>query len=89
MDQAEVAFGDMAKTIDSPANQLRILNQQWTNLSRSIGNVFMPIVTTVLPYINGLVIALRRMIDTLASAMGYELPDYTDSNIYTGCNGRH
>ena len=82
MDQAEVAFGDMAKTIDSPANQLRVLNQQWTNLSRSIGSVFLPAITHVLPYINATVIALRRMIDTLATAMGYEMPDYSDSNIY-------
>lgn len=87
MDQAEVAFGDMAKTIESPANQLRILEQGWTNLSRSIGSVFMPIVTAVLPYINALVIALRRMVDTLASALGYELPDYSDSNIYTDVTG--
>jgi len=87
MDQTEVAFGDMAKTIDSPANQLRILEQQWKNLSRSIGNVFLPIVTTVLPYINGLVIALRRMVDVFAKAVGFELPDYSDSNIYTDVTG--
>jgi hypothetical protein len=43
MEQTEVAFGDMAKTLQSPANQLRILQQQWTNLSRSIGNVFLPV----------------------------------------------
>ena len=84
MDQAEVAYGDMAKSINSPANQLRILRQQWNNLSRSIGNVFMPIVATVLPYINALVIALRRMIDTLAKAVGFELPDYKDTKIYSG-----
>lgn len=82
MEQTEVAFGDMAKTIDSPANQLRVLQQQWTNLSRSIGNVFLPVVTTVLPYINAVVIALRRMIDTFATAVGFELPDYSDTNIY-------
>lgn len=87
MDQSEVAFGDMAKTIDSPANQLRILEQQWNNLSRSIGNVFLPIATTVLPYINALVIALRRMIDALATAVGFELPDYSDSNIYHDVTG--
>ncbi|MDU6263706.1 MAG: hypothetical protein E6600_04295 [Anaerocolumna aminovalerica] len=87
MDQAEVAFGDMAKTIDSPANQLRILQQQWNNLSRSIGNVFLPIVRTVLPYINALVIAIRRMVDALATAVGFELPDYSDSDIYTNITG--
>lgn len=87
MDQSEVAFGDMAKTIDSPANQLRILEQQWNNLTRSIGNLFLPIVTTVLPYINALVIALRKMIDTLAAAVGFELPDFSDSDIYRDVTG--
>jgi hypothetical protein len=87
MNQTEVAFGDMAKTIDSPANQLRVLQQQWTNLSRSIGNVFLPVITTVLPYINAVVIAVRRLVDTFATAVGFELPDYSDSNIYTDITG--
>lgn len=82
MEQTEVAFGDMAKTIQSPANQLRILQQQWTNLARAIGNVFLPVITTVLPYINAVVIALRRMIDSFATAVGFELPDYSDTNIF-------
>jgi len=82
MEQTEVAFGDMAKTIQSPANQIRILQQQWTNLTRTIGNIFLPVVTKILPYINALVIALRRMLETIASAVGFELPDYTDTNIY-------
>ena len=82
MEQTEVAFGDMAKTMQSPANQLRILQQQWKNLSRAIGNIFLPVVTTVLPYINALVIVLRRMLDTIATAVGFELPDYSDTNIY-------
>ena len=87
MDQAEVAFGDMAKTIDSPANQLRVLEQQWNNLTRSIGNLFLPIISSVLPYVNALVIVLRRLIDTLATAVGFELPDYSDSDIYQDITG--
>jgi hypothetical protein len=87
MDQTEVAFGDMAKTIESPKNQLRILSQQWSNLSRSIGNVFLPIVSKLLPYINAIVVSLRKMMDSLAAAMGYELPDYSDSNIYSDLTG--
>ncbi len=87
MDQSEVAFGDMAKTINSPANQIRVLKQQWDNLSRSIGNVFLPVISTILPYINAVVIALRSLIDTIAKAVGFELPDYSNSNIYTDVTG--
>ncbi|MBS5933736.1 MAG: hypothetical protein KIC94_12785 [Clostridiales bacterium] len=83
MKQSSVAFGDMAKTINSPSNQLRILKQQWDNLCRSIGNVFMPIVQAVLPYINALVIALRKVTDSIAAALGFETPDYADSEVYT------
>lgn len=83
MKQSSVAFGDMAKTINSPSNQLRILKQQWDNLCRSIGNVFMPVVQAVLPYINALVIALRKVTDSIAAALGFETPDYADSDVYT------
>ncbi len=82
MEQTETVFGDMAKTIESPSNQVRILQQQFENLSRSIGTVFLPIISRVLPYVNAFVIALRRMTDAIAKALGYEVPDYKDSDIY-------
>lgn len=87
MDQTTVAWGDMAKTIESPANQIRILRQQWDNLTRSIGNLFLPVLQTVLPYINGFLIALRNITDAFATMLGYELPDYSDTEIFTGVTG--
>lgn len=83
MRQTSVAHTDLARTINSPSNQLRILKQQWDNLCRSIGNVFMPVVQAVLPYINALVIALRKVTDSIAAALGFETPDYADSEVYT------
>lgn len=77
-----VAMGDMARTIDSPANQLRILKQQWDNFTRTIGTVFVPMVTSVLPVINGLVMALTHLVGTLAEVAGYSEPDFTDETIY-------
>lgn len=87
MDQTTVAWGDMAKTIESPANQIRILRQQWDNLTRSIGNLFLPVLQTVLPYVNGFLIALRNITDAFATMLGYELPDYSDTEIFTGVTG--
>lgn len=87
MDQTETVFGDMAKTIDSPANQVRVLQQQFENLTRSIGSVFLPVIQTILPYVNAVVIVIRRLVDTIAQAIGYELPDYTDSELYTDISG--
>lgn len=87
MRQTSVAHTDLARTINSPSNQLRILKQQWDNLCRSIGNVFMPVVQAVLPYINALVIALRKVTDSIAAALGFETPDYADSDVYSDVSG--
>ena len=69
LDQSKVAWGDQANTINSVANQYRILKQQVSNLARVIGNLFLPIVQKALPVINGLVIALQR----LFTALGFKL----------------
>ena len=39
MNKVKMLMGDLAETIESPANQLRILKQQFTLLARSIGNI--------------------------------------------------
>lgn len=65
LDQSKVAWGDQANTLNSVANQYRILKQQVSNLARTIGNLFLPIVKTVLPVVNGLVISLNRLFTTL------------------------
>lgn len=65
LDQSKVAWGDQANTISSVANQYRILKQQLSNLGRVIGNLFLPIVQKVLPYINAMVIAVRRLFTIL------------------------
>lgn len=65
LDQSKVAWGDQANTIDSVANQYRIFKQQASNLARVLGNLFLPIVKKVLPVVNGLVIAMNRLLTTL------------------------
>lgn len=65
LDQSKVAWGDQANTINTAANQYRILKQQVANLGRILGALFLPIVTTVLPYVNGLVMALQRLLSWL------------------------
>ena len=65
LDQSKVAWGDQANTINSVANQYRILKQQISNLARIIGNLFLPIVQKVLPVVNGMIIALQRLFTTL------------------------
>lgn len=69
LDQSRIAWGDQARTINTVANQYRILKQQASNLGRIIGNLLLPVVKAVLPYINAFIIVLQR----LFTMLGYKL----------------
>lgn len=79
LDSTRYAWGDLSETINQPANQLRLLQANFTNLARTIGNLFLPIVSSVLPYINGLVIALQRLFVWVGSLAGLDLSNITSS----------
>lgn len=72
MKQMKAAMGDFANTIESPANQLRIMQEQLTRLSRAIGNLFINTLAKILPYLNGFIMALRAIIELLANMLGYQ-----------------
>lgn len=72
MKQMKAAMGDFANTIESPANQLRIMQEQLTRLSRAIGNLFVNVLAKILPYLNGFIMALRSIIELLANLLGYQ-----------------
>lgn len=79
LDQSKVAFGDLANTMQSPSNQLRMLKQNFSNLARTIGNLFLPIVSAVLPYINGLVMALQRLFSWIGGLLGIKFNSINSS----------
>jgi gas vesicle protein len=70
--QASLSHGDFSKTIETPANQLRILSERLMTLGRTIGTMFIPIINKVLPWINALVIGLTRLARILAKLFGYK-----------------
>lgn len=72
LDSTRYAWADMANTINMPANQLRILRANLVSCARSLGNIFMPVVAAVLPYINGLVIAFQRLLTYIGSLLGVD-----------------
>lgn len=73
LDSTRYAWGDMADTINQPANQLRLIKANFQNLGRTIGNLFLPLVQKVLPYINALTIALQRLFTWLGNLLGVDL----------------
>lgn len=67
---ASVKMGDFARTIEEPANQLRIFKEQMAQLGRAIGNFILVPLSKAIAYINGFVMALRMAINYIASLFG-------------------
>lgn len=74
--QLTQATGDWGRTLESPANQMRILNEQFNRLSREVGNVFLPILAKILPYLNAIVMVLTEIISMIARLFGYKKDDF-------------
>lgn len=77
MEQTTNAQGDMAKTLESPANQLRVARDQVDMLVRNLGGFVMIIGKLVLPLLNGFAAGLNTVISSLNTAAGLEIPDYS------------
>ena len=75
MTQVTDAHGDMARTLNAPANQLRILKAQVTQLGRTLGNFFIPLLNKVLPYAIAAVKVMREVLDVFMDLLGIELAD--------------
>ena len=73
LDQSKVSWGDLANTIQSPSNQIRMLSNNIAELGNIFGQLFIPMLSKVLPYVNGLTIALKRLFVNLASFMGIDI----------------
>lgn len=76
LEQTQEAQGDWGRTIESTANQMRIMQQQVERLTRALGNVFMPVLKSLLPVMNGVLMALTEIISMLAIFVGYEQEDF-------------
>lgn len=70
LDQTGNAQGDLVRTIESPANQLRIFQARLHTLSRTFGEMFIPVINAVLPYLNALVIVLGKAIRAIGAFFG-------------------
>ena len=81
LNQVTTSHGDMARTIASPANQMRILKAQVEQAGRAIGNVFIPVLTKVLPYLSAFFQVVKSIADLIASLVGFEPVEFDNSGI--------
>lgn len=78
LNQTSNAQGDLARTLDSPSNQLRSLKQNVTNLGIAFSQILMPAVKAVLPWLNALVKVATEGINSLVSLLGLNASDASE-----------
>lgn len=84
MEKSIIMQGDMARTIITPANSLRILNAQLTQMKRALGNIVSVIVVKFIPYVQAMVEIITDAATALANFFGFELPTIDYSGLDTG-----
>ena len=80
MEKSIIMQGDMARTLVTPANALRVLEAQLNRMKRAFGNIISVLVTQFIPYIQAMVEVVTDAANALAKFFGFELPEikYTE-----------
>lgn len=81
MTQVTQVQGDMARTLEAPANQMRIFQAQTEQAARALGNIFIPALNAILPYAIAAVKVLRIIADAVAALFNFTLPEMDYSNV--------
>lgn len=77
-------MGDMAKTIQSPSNALRVLKAQLVEMRRALGNIVSVLVTRFIPWVMAAVELITEFADALAKAWGFEVMEFPDVDLDLG-----
>lgn len=83
MEQSRNVMGDMGRTLMTPANAMRILGQQTTQLTRALGNMLIPILMQIVPYVQAVVVVLTEAAQAIANLFGFTIPTID----YSGLDG--
>lgn len=73
LDQSKVSWGDLANTINSPSNMIRQFTNNVKEAGMVLGQLFIPVLQKVLPVINGVVIAIKRLLVSVANLLGINI----------------
>lgn len=83
LDQSKVSWGDQANTINSISNQFRQFKNNIKEAGILFGQLFVPLLERTMPIVNGVTIALKRLMATIAGLFGIELDLSDFSKGYT------
>nr|DAY26492.1 MAG TPA: minor tail protein [Caudoviricetes sp.] len=86
MEKTTNVQGDLARTLITPANALRIFEQQVTQARRALGNIVSVVAVKVIPVFQAFISIITKAAQALANFLGYELPDIDYSGISAGAS---
>ncbi len=75
---------DLGKTILTPENALRVLRAEFVQFARALGQVVIPVVLKVIPYLTALANMLTEVARSIAKAFGFEMTKIDYSSFDTG-----
>ena len=86
MKQTANVQGNLAQTIQSPANQIKILKAQLDMLAKSVGSLLYPALKSILPPLIAAVQLIREFVEWVAKLMGVKVvfTDFTKSTESVG-----
>lgn len=86
MKQTANIQGNLAQTINSPANQIKVLKSEINQLSKSVGSILYPALKSILPVLIAAVELLKEFVSALASLFGQKI-EFTDFSQTTSSLG--
>jgi hypothetical protein len=72
LEQSKVAWGDQANTINTTSNMIRQLKNNLSEAGMVLGQLFLPLLQKVLPALNGIAIAIKRLLGDIAALFGIQ-----------------
>ena len=75
LEQSKVAYGDQSNTINTLANQIRLFKNNIKEAGMLLGQLFVPMLTKIMPIVNGVTIAIKRLLSSIATLLGIEIKD--------------
>ena len=73
LDQSRVSWTDLANTINSPSNMMRQFRNNLRETGMVLGQLFIPMLNNVMPVVNGVTIAIKRLLVNFATLMGVKI----------------
>ena len=80
LQQSKVAWGDLADTINQPANQFRMLKSNIKQCGLMLSRLFMPAIEKILPWLNAMTMAVKDLMKHIGDLFGLKFESLGNSS---------